>query len=133
LALHFLRKMPEVAHRPASQESRLMEVLADKALSEVVFTALGLPSQMAGMDIDRLVAQLDRKMNVDDLRDPEKLMRFVERFATMYDLQNQEQGGTGILPLISPLSLDRAGKPSRPQIISIDPSVTMALLNFPRF
>lgn len=133
LALYFLRKMPEIAHRSTSEKSRLMEVLADKALSEVVFTAFGLPSQMAAMDLDRLVGHLDQKINLDDLRDPDKLMRFVERFATMYDLQNQEQGGTGILPLISPLSLDQAGKPSRPQIISIDPSVTMALLNFPRF
>lgn len=133
LALTFLRRMPEIAHRETSERSRLMSVLADKALSEVMFTGLGLPPQMAGMDIDRLVSQLSRRVDMDDFRDPAKLMRFVERFATMYDLNNQQPGGVGLLPLIQPLALDASGRVARPQIFSMDPSVMMTLLNFPRF
>jgi hypothetical protein len=133
LALTFLRRMPEVAQRETSERSRLMSVLADKALSEVLFTGLGLPPQMAGMDIDRLVSQLSRRVEMDDFRDPAKLMRFVERYATMHDLNNQQQGGVGVLPLIQPLSLDASGRVSRPQIFAMDPSVMMTVLNFPRF
>ena len=133
LALTFLRRMPAIARRDAAEESRLMSVLADKALSEVLFTGLGLPSRMAGMDLDRLVSQLSRRVDMDDFRDPARLMRFVERYATLSDLNNQEQGGVGLLPLIQPLSLDASGRMSRPQIFAIDTSVMMTLLNFPRF
>jgi hypothetical protein len=133
LALDFLRKMPEIAHRSGTQKSRIMAILGDRALSQVVFTALGLPQEMARMDLDRLVAQLERRFDLDSLRDPAKLMRFVERFATMYDMRNPDPGHAGLLPLIAPLTFDQDGRLSRPPIIAIDPSVTMALLRFPRF
>ncbi|HEV7372698.1 DUF1217 domain-containing protein, partial [Arenibaculum sp.] len=55
LALDFLRKMPEIVHRKGTEKSRLLAVLGDKAMSEVVFTALGLPPEMARMNLDRLV------------------------------------------------------------------------------
>lgn len=130
LALDFLRKMPEIAHRGGTRKSRLLAILGDKALSEVVFAALGLPQEMARMDLDRLVVQLEKRLDLDSLRDPAKLMRFVERFATMYDMRNPDPRHAGLLPLIAPLALDRG---ARPPIIAMDPSVTMALLRFPRF
>lgn len=80
LALYFERK--------ASSITSAYEILADKALREVVYTALGLPSSFANADIDKQAALIEDRIDMDDLQDPEALSKFINRFTTMWEIEN---------------------------------------------
>jgi hypothetical protein len=80
LALYFQRKAANLVS-PFS-------ILADKALIEVVRTALNFPAQMSQADIDVQAANISKRLNVADLKDPAKLDKFLTRFAAMYDMNN---------------------------------------------
>lgn len=86
LALYFARKAPEITG-PYS-------ILADKALAEVVRTALQIPDAAARADLDVLARTIERRLNVADLKDPAKLDRFLKRFTALYDLANPSSGST---------------------------------------
>ncbi|HYH20720.1 MAG TPA: DUF1217 domain-containing protein [Azospirillum sp.] len=121
LALYFQRK--------ASRITNWYQILADRALQKVVFTAFDIPEQAALQDLDRLKDKLDKRFAIADFKDPEKLRVFLDRFAAMYDMKNgAPQAGSSLTPSIGPV---RRG--ARASIVSIDPSVTMSLLRFPRF
>ncbi len=80
LALYFKRKAPEI--RSA------LDILADKALGQVVRTALGLPAETASADIDAQAALINRKLDVASLQDPAALETFIRRFTALWDVQN---------------------------------------------
>ncbi len=121
LALYFDRKAPRI--------NNWYQVMADRALQKVVFTALDIPEQAALGDLDRLVDKLKKRFDIADFKDPAKLGKFLDRFSAMYDMKNGVSTGTSTnLPYIGPIS--RSGRSS---IVTIDPSITMSLLNFPRF
>ncbi|MBX2806936.1 MAG: DUF1217 domain-containing protein [Hyphomicrobiales bacterium] len=80
LALYFERKAPEL--------ETTLEVLADKALSQVVRTALGLPEEIAAMDLDKQVDLISSRLDVEDFKDPEKLAKFIERFNALWQINN---------------------------------------------
>ncbi|MGE0627005.1 MAG: DUF1217 domain-containing protein [Hyphomicrobiaceae bacterium] len=82
LALYFQRMAPTITSS--------YSILADKALFEVVRTALGLPDTMANIDIDKQAAMIEDKLKLDDLKDPAKLDRFIARFGALYDLNNDQ-------------------------------------------
>src|SRR6185436_17746538 len=65
LALYFARK--------ASGLTSAYGILADAALLKVAHTALGIPASASAMDIDRHAQMISAKLDVDDLKDPEKL------------------------------------------------------------
>jgi hypothetical protein len=77
LALYFARK--------ASSITSPMQVLADPALVKVVQTALGLSPTVSMTDIDHQAAMLSKQINFADFQDPEKVKRFTQRFAAMWD------------------------------------------------
>ncbi len=100
LALYFQRK--------ASGITSAYSILADKALMEVVMTALGLPDTIAQADIDMQAKLLSNRLNFDDFKDPVKVEKFLSRFTSLYDLKNPQQmpsipsillGDTGIIGL----------------------------------
>ena len=80
LALYFQRQ--------AGSLTNWYEVLADKALSQVVRTAFGMPDSFASADIDQQVKFFESKMDIADFADPDKLDKFITRFTSMYELQN---------------------------------------------
>lgn len=80
LALYFQRAAPEV--------TSTYGLLADAALLEVVQTVFGIPSEMSNADIDRQAAYIETKLDVADLKDPEKLNKLIQRFTVMYDAEN---------------------------------------------
>ncbi|WP_439529126.1 DUF1217 domain-containing protein [Pannonibacter sp.] len=80
LALYFARK--------AGTLTNSFEVLADRALQQVVLTALGLPKEFAAANIDKQAALITNRVKFEDFKDPAKLDTFLTRFATMWDLQN---------------------------------------------
>ena len=91
LALYFLRKAPAL--------TSAYGILADKALYQVVRTALGLPDGMVAMDTDKQAAMIQRKLDVKDFTDEKKLDKFVSRFAGMYDVANQGSSSNPVLQL----------------------------------
>lgn len=80
LALYFERK--------AASISNFYEVLADPALAQVVRTALGLPQAIATADIDKQVDLMSSRLDIEDFKDPEKLGKFLERFTSLWEIEN---------------------------------------------
>jgi hypothetical protein len=80
LALYFQRK--------AASVTSVFGILADKALFEVVRTALGLPVGMSQADIDVQGAMITKRLDLADLKDPEKVSKFLARFSALYDVAN---------------------------------------------
>lgn len=89
LALYFQRLAPTITSPYG--------ILADKALLQVVQTALGLPVAMSNADIDVQANMITKKLDLKDLQDPKKLQKFIAQFAALYDLNNNSDS--------SPLSL----------------------------
>ncbi|PTW60182.1 uncharacterized protein DUF1217 [Breoghania corrubedonensis] len=86
LALYFSRK--------ASQIDSGMDLLADKAMAQVVYTALGLPDEFASADIDKQAAFIADRIDIEDFQDPEKTEKFLARFTAMYDMKNKTATAT---------------------------------------
>ncbi|WP_062014322.1 DUF1217 domain-containing protein [Aureimonas sp. AU4] len=101
LALYALRTAPTI--------TSAYGILADKALFQVVRTALGLPEGMASADIETQVRVLESKLNVKDFADPKKLDRFIARFAALYDAQNTDASQNPILQLFGASSSAGSG------------------------
>jgi hypothetical protein len=81
LALYFSRKAPGV--------TSAYGLMADAALLKVTQTALGIPSAVtASMDIEKQADLITSKLDVADLKDPAKLKTFLNRFASLWELDN---------------------------------------------
>lgn len=80
LALYFERK--------ASSINSAYGVMADSALYKVVQTALGLPPAYSAANIDKQAAFISTKLNIEDLKDPEKLGKFILRFTAQWQATN---------------------------------------------
>ncbi|MGE5510090.1 MAG: DUF1217 domain-containing protein [Bacteroidota bacterium] len=86
LALYFDRK--------ASSITSAYSILGDAALLKVVQTVFNLPVQMSLADIDKQAKMITDRLNIQDLKDPEKLKSFLNRFAALYDMQNPSSSST---------------------------------------
>jgi hypothetical protein len=64
-------------------------ILGDDALLEFFRIAFQLPAEIGNMDVDQQAKLVKKKLNLEDLSDPVKLKKLVERFTMMYDLENQ--------------------------------------------
>ena len=92
LALYFTRTVGGMAKNGSlSKDEWAYQIIADKALAEVVYTALGIPDSVRGSDVDAQKRLLEQKMSFDDLADGTKLEKFIGRFSAMYDAKNQPQ------------------------------------------
>jgi hypothetical protein len=80
MALYFQRMAPSV--------TSAYGVLADKTLLGVVQTAFGLSPSMSQQDIAQQARTIDGFLKVSDLRNPQKLQKFIERFTANYDAKN---------------------------------------------
>jgi hypothetical protein len=93
LALTFQRKAPDI--------TTAYGILADKALLEVAMTALQLPDAFSAYDIDKQAEIIASRIDIADFKDEEKLNKFVERFALMWDVSNNVTAQASILPLFT--------------------------------
>jgi hypothetical protein len=100
LALYFKRVGPTIKSP--------YDILSDKALLQVVQTALGLPAS-GQADIDAQAKQITQKLNLADLQDPKKLDQFIVRFSALYDVANQSAQQDPIVSLLSGSSSDQSG------------------------
>ncbi len=87
LALYFQRKAPTL--------TSVYQILADPALAKVARTALGLPDAVAGADIDKQAKLLSARIDLDKLKDPQALGKFLARFTAMWEAS----GGATTKPL----------------------------------
>jgi hypothetical protein len=101
LALYFSRVGPRIRSG--------FDVLADKALSQVISTVLNLP-ETTGASSEAVAARarlIERRIDLRTFQDPKKLEAFVGRFAVMWDSRNSAPppalalfgGGGGTEPL----------------------------------
>ncbi|MGC2855640.1 DUF1217 domain-containing protein [Novispirillum sp. DQ9] len=85
-ALYFQRKAPEI--------TSYYQILADDKLYEVVRHAVGLPDSFARVDVDRQAEMLKSKFSLDDLKNPAKLGRMVERHLAIADAETIQSGSS---------------------------------------
>jgi hypothetical protein len=78
LALYFLREAPKA--------TSAYDLLADPALWQVVKTVFGFPDEMATAAIDKQAAAVLQRLDLADLKDPEKLDRLITKFTAVYDV-----------------------------------------------
>ncbi|CFX55226.1 protein of unknown function [Candidatus Filomicrobium marinum] len=83
LALYFERKAPSI--------TSAYTILADKALTKFVQVALGIPASASSQDIDKQAAMIEKRLDLADLQDPEKLDKLVRRFTMLWELENPTQ------------------------------------------
>lgn len=106
LALYFSRIGPSIRSG--------FDILADKALSQVIATVLNLP-ETTGSSSEAVTARarlIERRIDIKAFQDPRKLEAFVGRFSVMWDIRNRAPspalslfGGTGgAEPLYSAMS-----------------------------
>jgi hypothetical protein len=92
LALYFNRK--------ASTVTNAYSLMGDQALLKVTQVALGLSASTSALDIERQKEIIDKKLDVADLKDPEKLEKFLTRFAVLWDIENP-QTDTSSSPVVN--------------------------------
>jgi hypothetical protein len=80
LALYFQRKAADIKGP--------FDILADPALLEVVQTALSIPKEAAQGNIDSQAAMIKHRLDLESLKDPEGLQRFLRRFTSLWDVQS---------------------------------------------
>lgn len=91
LAMYFQRKAEDI--------DTTLNILADSALLQFVQTTYALPTQMSYQSLDKQVDLIETKMDIEDLKDPEKLDEMVSRFLSAWDLQNPTS--VSVPPMIS--------------------------------
>lgn len=92
LALYFQRKAPEI--------TSAYSILGDKALFQVVRTALGLPATMSNATIEVQAAAINKKLELTDLKDSKKLDKFLGRFMAMYDITNSQNSASSFASIL---------------------------------
>jgi hypothetical protein len=95
LALYFKRMAPNI--------TSWYQVLGDKPLYEVVRTALQIPAAGSQTGIDGQVKLLERRIGLENLKDPAALERLIGRFLANYDQANAS-ATLSVASLIQPLA-----------------------------
>lgn len=93
LALYFERKAASVTSPFA--------LLADRALLKVTQVALGLPESTSQLSVERQAELITKRMDVADLKKPEKLSSFITKFAVLWDVQQSSTASSPALQLLS--------------------------------
>ena len=101
LALYFQRKADSI-HGP-------FDILADKALTQFVFRALGLQATTSALDIDRQSELLSSRLNFDDFKSPDGISRLVTRFAAISELSSSATSAANSLLLLGSSSTTGIG------------------------
>jgi hypothetical protein len=91
LALYFQHVAPTITNP--------YQILADKALTQVVQTMLGLSATSSNADIDTQANTITSRLNLADFQDPQKLDKLVARFSALYDVENNTSANNPMLQL----------------------------------
>ncbi|WP_134680626.1 DUF1217 domain-containing protein [Paracoccus ravus] len=85
----------------ASDLTGWYKVLADKNATTVLRIALGLPESVLSGDIDAQKKMFEKKMDIADLQDPEKVQQLLRRYAAIQGANEASQAPVSILTLFS--------------------------------
>lgn len=81
----------------ASEMKSWYSVLADERMSAVVRTALGLPEDIGSANIDAQAKLLSKKMDIEDLQDPEKVQQLLNKYAAIQDANTAYMAGQDLI------------------------------------
>jgi hypothetical protein len=76
-------------------------ILGDDALAEFFRVTFSLPEEFSNMDIDKQAAVVEKNLNLEDLSDPVKLKKLVERFTFMYDIENNSGSSSPAVSILN--------------------------------
>nr|WP_316652825.1 DUF1217 domain-containing protein [uncultured Gellertiella sp.] len=93
LALYFQRKAQSI--------TSAYDILGDSALLEVFKTTFQMPDQFSSMKIEQQQATVLKKLNLNDLKDPEKVKKLIQRFTVFYDLKNDSADGANAASILA--------------------------------
>ncbi|MFK0275286.1 DUF1217 domain-containing protein [Ensifer sp. NPDC090286] len=88
LALYFQRKAPEI--------NTAYDILADRALFEVIKTAYSMPEGLQNAKIEAQAAYIERTINLKELQEPGKIDKLLQRFTALYDVENNQDVSPGL-------------------------------------
>jgi hypothetical protein len=86
LALYFKRK--------ASSITTHMGLLGDKAVLTFIQTVFDIPKESSKADLDVQVRNLKKHIKIEDLADPAKVDKLIQRFSAMWDMTNPTEATT---------------------------------------
>jgi Protein of unknown function (DUF1217) len=93
LALYF--------QRHADSLGSATEILTDRAMTQVAKTVLRLPDTFSLINIDKQISVMESRINVADFKDPDKLNKFLKRFASLWDVDNSLTAQPPVLSLFN--------------------------------
>ncbi len=93
LALYFERKAPTIKNA--------FQILADPALTKVVFTALAIPSTFSSAAIDKQAALLESKIDFKELQTKEGTADFLKKFTSLWEIDNPSNAAASPALLIA--------------------------------
>lgn len=85
--------------REAPSITNWFQILRDKELSEFFRTSLGLPDQMAAIDVDKQKSLFAKSFDLKTLTDPKVLDRIISRYIAISDIKSPPAGASS--PAIS--------------------------------
>ena len=88
LALYF--------ERMAGSITDAYEIIGDEALLEFFRITYSLPEEIANMDVDQQARLVEKNLDLQDLTDPDKLDKLVQRFTILYDLETGDTGSSAV-------------------------------------
>lgn len=89
----------------ASDISSVYEILADSELTQFFQTALGLPSSLSGLDIDKQAAIIESKFDLETLDDPEVVENLIRKYLAISDaLSGTAAANNGALQMLTATS-----------------------------
>ena len=100
LALYFKRVAPKI--------TSWYQIMGDKALYEVVRTALQIPPAGSKTSVESQAKMLEKRIGLANLKDPKFLDHFIGRFLANYD-QSNAPATLSVASLIQPVSSSASG------------------------
>lgn len=88
LALYFERMSKSI--------TSAYDIIAESALLEFFRTTYQLPDEFSNMDIDKQATLVAKYMNLEDLKDPEKVQKIINKFTALYDIENSNSSSSAL-------------------------------------
>ncbi len=63
-------------------------ILSDRTMTEFFQTALGMPSQLSSLDIDKQAEMLEKRFSLEKLQDPREVEALISRYMIIRDVNN---------------------------------------------
>lgn len=102
--------------RLAGDVDKLSQIMADPTLMHVVRVSLGLPESFQSLEYSQQRDRLEKQIDVEDLKDPEKVEKLIQRFLVYTEINNTDPTSNPILSLFQPISSDQFVGPQPIQI-----------------